>query len=480
MRNIFKKFDNFYNNNKWFRIAFTIFEYVIMFLIAFLSLIGLMVLAKKPVIYSNEYDLSNNEKISMVEALQVDNDIINLASPDLTNKQYLDNGDYKINNFIIYNVFSGIYTLNGTFNSTTELVKITSDNFVASDLVLQYIFISGSLEYSLQFDSTGVYNWWGNLGSSNSTMKKTSYNTNNIRLVALSRSNAINVKFKIQLEKGTNATTYQTPISALKQHDNFNYDEGYNEGLDEGLKSVFDNENLILNSQFLARGATAPDNRFFGYKIELENDFYFSNLDIFGLEQFGSLADLDLTSNVGNVRQGIRLEGKNGVNTSYRFQDFQDNYNLLTTIKGNKNSETKYDTIIIVLATNNLSMPEHEFNHLQENIYSKIGVYLNNMVLSSEAMEHYFNKYYTEGYYDAKEEQKDLIEQSYNKGKNEGYNEGLNANPNNHWSDLLFTIFGAFGTILAIEILPGWSIGIIIGIPIVFGIIYFIIGRKKD
>ncbi len=76
-------------------------------------------------------------------------------------------------------------------------------------------------------------------------------------------------------------------------------------------------------------------------------------------------------------------------------------------------------------------------------------------------------------------------EAGYQEGHEAGYNIGYNAGINEQLDDkdftvLLKSVFLAIGTFLGINLIPGISIGAIISVPIVFGIIAFIIGKRKD
>ena len=89
---------------------------------------------------------------------------------------------------------------------------------------------------------------------------------------------------------------------------------------------------------------------------------------------------------------------------------------------------------------------------------------------------------YNEGYEEGKEDGKTIgYNQGYDEGYNEGYNKGLNEQAEEQgFTVLLKSVFVAIGTFLGINLLPGISIGAIIAVPIVFGIIAFIIGKRKD
>lgn len=81
---------------------------------------------------------------------------------------------------------------------------------------------------------------------------------------------------------------------------------------------------------------------------------------------------------------------------------------------------------------------------------------------------------YNQGYYEG---QMDGYDYGYQAGYNAGINEQL---ADKDFTNLLKSVFIAIGTFLSINLLPGISIGAIIAVPIVFGIIAFILGRRKD
>ncbi len=60
----------------------------------------------------------------------------------------------------------------------------------------------------------------------------------------------------------------------------------------------------------------------------------------------------------------------------------------------------------------------------------------------------------------------------YSIGKTDGYNEGINDSVSQGW---LLSIFNLFGTVLAIELLPNITIGFLVGLPVILGLVFFII-----
>lgn len=61
----------------------------------------------------------------------------------------------------------------------------------------------------------------------------------------------------------------------------------------------------------------------------------------------------------------------------------------------------------------------------------------------------------------------------------EQYNKGLSDGSNTGFKSVLSDIFGGIDTFFSIELIPGFSIGAIVLVPLVFGLLAFIIGRRK-
>ena len=69
----------------------------------------------------------------------------------------------------------------------------------------------------------------------------------------------------------------------------------------------------------------------------------------------------------------------------------------------------------------------------------------------------------------------------YEKGDADGYNRGISENmESGGFGFVLKQVFVSIGAFLGIQLLPGISIGAIIAVPIVFGIISFILGRRRE
>lgn len=81
-----------------------------------------------------------------------------------------------------------------------------------------------------------------------------------------------------------------------------------------------------------------------------------------------------------------------------------------------------------------------------------------------------------------------LLEEKEQEGFKKGYQEGYAKGANDILQEggqfgflgVLTAIFSGIGVFLGIELLPNITLGAIIAVPIVFGIIAFILGRRKD
>lgn len=93
-----------------------------------------------------------------------------------------------------------------------------------------------------------------------------------------------------------------------------------------------------------------------------------------------------------------------------------------------------------------------------------------------------YNDGYDYGYWEAKEAYAYYVNNEYYTGYysyNLGYNKGINEQDATGFVGLLAGVFGGLGSLLAIEILPNISLGAIIAVPLVFGVIAFILGKRK-
>ena len=99
----------------------------------------------------------------------------------------------------------------------------------------------------------------------------------------------------------------------------------------------------------------------------------------------------------------------------------------------------------------------------------------------NKGLEHSYDVGYDDGYEDGKADGFEIGQiAGYNDGYAVGYSDGLSETTDKNFGRLLGGVFAGIGAFLGINLLPGISIGAIIAVPIIFGIIAFILGRKKD
>ncbi len=99
-----------------------------------------------------------------------------------------------------------------------------------------------------------------------------------------------------------------------------------------------------------------------------------------------------------------------------------------------------------------------------------------------DAFNESYDDAFNDGYYIAREEFGYKVGDDWKTAEWWGsyqYAQGLYAQDATGFGSLLTVVFGGFGDLLAIEILPGIYIGAIIAVPLVFGIIFFILGKRK-
>ena len=148
----------------------------------------------------------------------------NLASPDLTGKEYLGNGEYRVylrpNGFsIYYNVYTGVYTLNGesqngysvnltneTFDSNyyySSTIQRLNENY--SNYTSNYIQLSGNQASGYLYLNNDVI-------KNTKVENQIGIDDRKIIRITFNHSSVYNnFQFKLQIEKGTTATPFAVP-----------------------------------------------------------------------------------------------------------------------------------------------------------------------------------------------------------------------------------------------------------------------------
>jgi len=455
--------------------------------------------------------LINNIFTKQVKAQEQNQDIVNLASPDLEDKEYLGNGVYRLINStytLDYNIYNGYLIFNGSFNEATNTTNVSTGTNELDTYTIKLTEISGTKTISdnnilLKFDSgtTAV------LTSVNSNSGYTdTFNYNYVRLYFGLAGEFDNYTVKLQLEKGNTATDYQIPIQALEQHIQFEkdksydggydvgfgggyyvgydngfndgfdlgynngYGEGYIDGFDHGLDEVFNTNNLIPIAEIRDRGTYGPSNEFFAFSIPINKKV--NSITLLNLVGY-PLKPIDWLSPSGNMLQGFDV---NYDDNSWKFYSFKsqgiNDFSDMIYIELDENKVVK--TITLALALSNVSMPNTDYDNMIEDMQNNLGVYINNKILNDEAIEKFKEIIELEFIKSPKYQQ--LLEIEFNKG----YQKGIIEQDATGFSALLTTVFDGLGALLAIELLPNIHIGAIIAVPLVFGVIAFILGKRKD
>lgn len=146
----------------------------------------------------------------------------NMASPDLTDKEHLGYGVYRLYDdngvSLDYNVYNGFWLFNGTV--TSQFVISFTDYITIGLLTAQMLEISGTSSVSFtgwSFGSSSLAA--GRIYFNHSTNKVKTKTFDKITLFSNLRFDITNgtifdnYRFKLQLEQGTTATPYQIPTN---------------------------------------------------------------------------------------------------------------------------------------------------------------------------------------------------------------------------------------------------------------------------
>lgn len=196
-------------------------------------------------------------------------EVRNLAVPDLNGKTHLGNGVYRLYNVsnitLDYNVFNGVYTLNGTPTSNVitfgEIFNIAPMNGTFSFLKVAGTSNLGSIYWNGEASNQTLLSGIRNGVDVNNDVVITS-NFAFITFSDYSQTTYDNYTFKMQLEKGSQATDYQVP-----------YIEGYSTSPQTNLRFTVDNTSMYIRGD---RGLLDGEEVIYSggrYFIKLNNDY---------------------------------------------------------------------------------------------------------------------------------------------------------------------------------------------------------------
>lgn len=424
-------------------------------------------------------------------------DAENLASPDLSDKEYLGNGVYRLYNangvIVDYDIYNGEYKINGTGISTTSFVLFSV--LPNTEYTVSFIAGSGTLSGgSFNLFISSPVNVVIQQFQENTSKQNTFITTTQTQLrleIAIGRT-FDNYTFKLQLEQGSTATPYQVPVDILKQHiqlekdkayfdgydEGYDYgnDVGYDYGFEAGLNEVFNENNLMPVAEKKLKGTLGPSLEFFGFRVPIGKKVkQITLLNLYGY----ILKDLDWVGS--GLSQGLRIEYQD---SSYQHINFKSVYNDFNEImEFQLDKDIVIDYIDIVLALDNAELPNVEVDNMLNHMANNLGFYINNKILNNDAIDRFKEiieqdlKNNLEAQY--QQELETLLDHYLYEEFQKGYYKGLNETDATGFVGLLGAVFGGLGALLGIEILPGIYIGAIIAVPLVFGIIFFILGKRK-
>ena len=162
----------------------------------------------------------------------------NLASPDLEGKEYFGYGYYILydNNGITieYNVYNGVYTVDGTWTGPTgSSAMIPLLNVNGLTLTVSVDIVSGNLPNAVRYrpsslESKQIYLFEG-------ISYEVPYDRNYDAIRMVNGAVFDNFQFNVQLEKGDTATSYTVPLQPYLWHEKqLSYDDGFDDGFRDG------------------------------------------------------------------------------------------------------------------------------------------------------------------------------------------------------------------------------------------------------
>jgi hypothetical protein len=468
----------------------------------------------------------------------VDYSFKNVASPDLEGKDYLYDGDYRLYNdrgiTVDYNVYNGIYTINGT--TTKHLQEILINIETDTEYTLSYYAVSGTLTGGmLVLLIKGPPEDIIRQNNENIDKQITFITTTqtNIEFYANVGRTFNDYQFKLQLEKGDTSTPYTVPLAPyLFNERELSFEEGYYDGYTGG----FYDGSLAGYDDGLSDGyndgyyAGLGDGTVIGtYKV----DVWFDNsssasamLSFYDVEpstdNFLNLSLLDNKNTlVGNKNLYFNFDygvfhltpfinEADYINSGYQYAPYQPigSGNMLRI--GNQSMEIIYKGDLV---------NSYTLSQLKNFFMGFNNLYIIQLVDNNDYYTIFNNGYdlgydaglddgYDLGYDDGLDDGYDVglvdgYDDGYGYGLSDGYYVGYDLGYDDGLGDgddlgydrgyqkaiddgsaefglptLLSSLFVGLGSLLSIQLLPNISIGMIIAVPVVFGIIAFILGKR--
>ena len=410
---------------------------------------------------------------------------------------YVENQKFEFDNGSYINLINGVFSFYGNFNKgvSFEFDLINEFNYDYC-----YLLCDSKLNYSngnssfLEFDTgTKIGNFNSNFGSDMGSVDpfKTVYigfdcnYTLNGEKIYVSLSSVELSKYQPNLNYIYNQGYNDGYDIGEDNGYNHGYDEGYEEGYKNGL--IEDNANIYSLYSDLYFGVTEGDSMPNLKNYKFTTPYYSSGFEI----------TKNSISPTQSMFESVEVAIENGSQKNNFFVlDF--------TKSGGLNVNrypyfgfSRYDygiNIQILDEQNNLYFlysADYDFNSFKSiNIKDitnginilKIGVNASNSnsLYFTIACDNSYNQGFNQGY---EEGNNNGFNDGYEEGHNNGYLEGLEQgradNDSYGIAPFVQSIFNGFGNMLSVEIFPSIKLWYLIGIPLIFGIVRFVIGWFK-
>lgn len=271
------------------------------------------------------------------------------------------------------------------------------------------------------------------------------------------------------------------------KQDGFNdgWDEGYDEGYDVGYDYGWDDASII----------GYPENLAEWYSQSLYSDYYHMTTGNILLDTNRK----GITVIVPDFDNVITSAGS-GTEQRIVFYDAFDNELSSTSVYGRLVGRFDYSIPVGAYSFNYYVLVEGPLpsNYVYEwNKVAYVG-YKDLLTTYSQAWQEGYDEGYdygkddgfNEGYHEGRDygyelgkvETIDLYKDEwFEQGKSVGYAEGLDENiSTGGFMMILSSAFLGVSTLLGIELLPNITLGMIVAVPLVFGLLFFILGKRKD